>query len=110
MYRLALGLAALLAACTQTPAEQALDVCTPLCRCTDNPLPGEQRDCTAACTEQFVAHPLGDACIACVVEHSARCPSLLDDCGPVCTQATPLPADGEPQRRAGSSHSIEGRR
>jgi hypothetical protein len=86
MVRLALGCAVLLAACTQTVAEDALDVCPPLCRCTDSPLPGEQHDCTASCTAQFVAHPLGDACVACVVGHAARCPSLLDDCGPLCTE------------------------
>jgi hypothetical protein len=94
MHRLLIGLAALLAACTPSLADEALDVCAPLCRCTDDPLPGEQRECTAACTTQFIAHPLGEACVACVVEHAARCPSLIDDCGPICTQATPAPTQG----------------
>jgi hypothetical protein len=96
MHRLAIGFSALLAACTPTVTDEAIEVCAPLCQCTDVPLPGEQRDCTAACTAQFEAHPLGEPCVACVVEHAAHCPTLLDDCGPVCTQATPLPAYGQP--------------
>lgn len=97
MHRFAPCLAALLAACTQTVADDALGVCAPLCRCTDSPLPGEQRDCTDTCTAQFIAHPFGDACVACVVDHATQCPSLLDDCTPICTQATPLGSYGQPQ-------------
>jgi hypothetical protein len=109
MHRLAIGrsrwlaawltvaLTGWLAGCTETVAGDALDVCTPLCRCSDAPLPGEQRDCMATCTAQFVAHPLAAPCVTCVVDHAARCPGLLDDCGPVCTQATPLGSYEQPQ-------------
>jgi hypothetical protein len=84
-----------LAACTPTLADEATEVCTPLCRCNDVPLPAEQRDCTASCIAQFEQHPPGDACVRCVVEHADRCTRLLDDCTPVCTQA--MARDGAPQ-------------
>lgn len=89
MQRLALYLAIALASCAQSPADEALGVCHALCRCTDVALPGEQRDCIAVCSQQFEQHPLSDACAACAVEHADRCPILLDDCGPICTEATP---------------------
>jgi hypothetical protein len=94
MHRFVIGLMALASACTQTLADEALSVCQPLCRCSDSPLPAEQRDCRAACVILFERTPLGEACVACVVEHANRCPSLLDDCGPVCTQAVPLESYG----------------
>jgi hypothetical protein len=99
MRRLAIGWMVLLAACTQTVADDALSVCQPLCSCTDIPLPGEQRECVADCTLQFEAHPLGDACIACVVDHASRCTGLVDDCQPICTQATPLRGYARPSRQ-----------
>jgi hypothetical protein len=95
MHRLVLGWMVFLAACTQTVADDALSVCAPLCRCADVPLPGEQRDCVTSCTAQFEAHPLGDACVACVAGHASRCTTLIDDCTPSCTQATPLQSYGD---------------
>jgi len=92
MPRLALGLAALLAGCAQTIPDDAVSVCTPLCRCGDSPLPGEQRDCVASCTAQFEMHPLGAACVECVVGHATACAQLADDCNTACLQA--LPAGG----------------
>jgi hypothetical protein len=44
---------------------------------------------------RFARSPLGDACIACVVEHADRCATLLADCTPVCTQPVPLASDAE---------------
>ena len=96
MHRLAIGLMALLAACTQTVADEAISACAPLCRCTDVPLPAEQRTCTATCTKQFEQNPPSDACVTCVVEHANRCTTLMDDCNPVCVQAGPLPGYGGP--------------
>ena len=90
MRRLAIAVLAMLAACTQSISEDAFSVCHPLCRCTDSRLPGAQHSCTARCTTQFTRNPLGDTCIACVVEHADRCATLLDDCGAVCTQPEPL--------------------
>jgi hypothetical protein len=90
MSRWLIGWLVVLAACTQTVADDALSTCTPLCACSDIPLPDEQHDCVASCTSQFEAHPLGDACVACVVGHATRCPSLADDCTTVCTQTTPF--------------------
>lgn len=90
MHRLAIGFLALLAACTQTVADEAISVCEPLCRCADVPLPAEQRECTATCIAQFERTPLGAACAACVVEHANRCTTLITDCDPVCRQAVPL--------------------
>jgi len=94
MRHLAVALLAVFAAwtpaCTQSITEDAFSVCRPLCRCTDRPLPGAQQSCTAGCATQFVQNPLGDACVACVVEHANLCDTLLEDCGPVCTQAVPL--------------------
>jgi hypothetical protein len=90
MWRLVIGLVSggvALAACTPTLADEASEVCYPLCRCNDVPLPAEQRDCTASCIAQFERNPPGDACVRCVVEHADRCTRLLDDCTPVCTQA-----------------------
>jgi hypothetical protein len=103
MRHLAIAVLAL-AACTQSIAEDAFSVCRPLCRCTESPLPGEQDSCTAGCMMQFARNPLGDACIACVVEHATRCTTLLEDCTPVCTQPEPLESYAEgpaPQDRDG---------
>jgi hypothetical protein len=94
MHRFAFGLVALLAACTQTILDEAISVCDPLCRCIDSPLPTQRRECTASCTTQFEQDPLGEQCVACVIEHANRCTTLIDDCGPVCVQVTPLPAYG----------------
>lgn len=92
MHRIAIGLMVLLAACTQTLADEAISVCQPLCACTDVPLPAEQRECTATCTTQFERNPLDNACVACIIEHAKRCTALLDECDPVCRQAVPLQA------------------
>ena len=84
---LALVLAgACLAACAPSPEDQALDLCQPLCRCNDVPLPSEQAACNASCERRFAMHPSSDACIDCVVEHTDRCPTLAQDCTPLCTQ------------------------
>ena len=98
MHRLVIGWTALLVACTQTLADEAISVCQPLCVCTDSPLPAEQHDCTAGCTAQFEMHPLGDACVTCVVEHGNRCTTLIDECSAICTQATPLQSYGRTDR------------
>lgn len=95
MRRLAIAVLTLLAACTQSIAEDAFIVCHPLCRCTESPLPGGQQSCTADCAIRFARSPLGDSCIACVVEHADRCATLLDDCTPVCTQPEPLASYAE---------------
>ena len=95
MRRLAIAVLALLAACAQSISEDAFCVCHELCRCTDSPLPGAQQSCTAGCMTQFARNPLGDTCIACVVEHVDRCATLLEDCGPVCTQPVPLESYAE---------------
>jgi len=95
MRRLAIVVLATLAACTQSIAEDAFSVCRPLCRCTESPLPAEQQSCTAGCMTQFARGPLGEPCIACVVEHADRCTTLLEDCNPVCTQAVPLESCAE---------------
>jgi hypothetical protein len=95
MHRFAIGWMILFAACTQTAVDDAISVCQPLCRCTET-LPGAQRDCTASCTRQFEQSPLGEACVACVVEHADRCSTLVDDCRLFCVQATPLPSFGGP--------------
>ncbi|HEX2690293.1 MAG TPA: hypothetical protein VHN14_26945 [Kofleriaceae bacterium] len=89
-----IGWMALLMACTETPADQAISVCQPLCRCIEAPLPSAQRACTATCITQFERDPLRDACIACVIEHADRCTTLLDDCTPTCMQAMPLESYG----------------
>ena len=95
MHRLAIGFLVLLAACTQTLADEALSVCAPLCRCIDVPLPSEQRACTAGCITQFERTPLDEGCTACLTAHTNRCTTLLDDCRSVCGQATPLQSYGE---------------
>jgi hypothetical protein len=95
MRRLAIAVLAMLAACTQSLSEDGFSVCHPLCRCTGSPLPGAQQSCTEDCMTRFARSPLGDACIACVVEHADRCATLLDDCSPVCTQPVPLASDAE---------------
>lgn len=90
MWRLMIGLViggGALAACTPTLRDEAIEVCYPLCRCTDVPLPAEQRECTASCIAQFEHNPPSEACVSCVVEHADRCTRLRDDCTPVCTQA-----------------------
>jgi hypothetical protein len=89
MHRLAMGLFVVLAACAQSLGDDAFSVCHPLCRCAFV-LPGERRSCTDSCMTQFARNPLSETCIACVVEHADRCPTLIDDCVPVCTQAVPL--------------------
>jgi len=102
MRRLAIGLLALLAACVQTPADEAISVCGPLCHCADVPLPAEQRTCTATCITQFERNPLDEVCIDCVIAHANRCTTLTEDCSPVCIQTVPLGAYG---RTAMSSES-----
>ena len=94
MHRLAIGFLALLAACTQTVADEAISVCAPLCRCIDVPLPDVQRECTATCTTQFEQGPLGAACATCIVGHANRCTTLITDCDPVCRQPMPLQSYG----------------
>jgi hypothetical protein len=89
MRCLAIGLFAALSACTQSIGEDALSVCHPLCRCAFV-LPGEQRSCIDSCMTEFVRDPLSELCVTCVVAHADRCPTLIDDCVPVCTQAVPL--------------------
>jgi hypothetical protein len=95
MNRFAIGLV-FLAACTQSVADEAQSFCTPLCRCLDSPLPGQQRDCTTACIADFETNPLGDLCLQCVAQHAQHCTTLIDDCNPVCAQAqaTPLQSYG----------------
>jgi len=97
MHRLVFGLVALLAACTQTVVDEAISVCQPLCRCTDSPLPAQQDECTATCVTQFERSPLGEACVACVIEHANRCTTLDDDCRVICRQITPPQSYGGPQ-------------
>ena len=90
MWRLVIGLViggGALVACTPTLRDEATEVCYPLCRCNDVPLPAEQRDCTASCIAQFERNPPSEACVRCVVEHADRCTRLQDDCTPVCTLA-----------------------
>jgi len=94
MCRLAIGFLVLLAACVQTPADEAISICGPLCHCTGVPLPAEQRDCTASCVTQFERDPLTDTCVDCVIAHTNRCSTLMNDCNPVCIQAVPLSAYG----------------
>jgi len=94
MHRLAIGFLALLAACTQTVADEAVSVCEPLCRCAEVPLPAVQTECTTGCIAQFERTPFGAACSACVVAHANRCTTLITDCDPVCTQAVPLQSYG----------------
>src|SRR5262245_37644988 len=95
MRRLAIAVLVVLGACTQSLSERGFSVCHPLCRCTDSRLPGVQQGCTEDCVIRFARNPLGDACIACVVEHADRCATLLDDCSPVCTQPVPLESYAE---------------
>lgn len=90
MLRFAIGLVVVLAACTQTVADQAVTFCHPLCRCIDIPLPGEQRECVDGCIQLFERDPLASSCVDCVLEHADRCPTLLDDCNPICSQNSPL--------------------
>jgi hypothetical protein len=85
-----------LAGCTPTLTDEATEVCYPLCRCNDVPLPAEQQDCTASCIARFAQHPSSEACVRCVVEHADRCARLSEDCTPVCTQAM---ADDGARRR-----------
>ena len=90
MSRLVIGLViggVALGACTPTLTDEATEVCYPLCRCQDVPLPAEQRACTASCAAQFVQHPPSEACVSCVVAHADRCTRLREDCTPACTQA-----------------------
>ena len=93
MHRFAIGLLAVLAACTETPADKAITVCEPLCRCVEA-LPAAQHECTASCITQFERDPLPQACVACVIEHADRCTTLLDDCDSPCTVFTPLQSYG----------------
>jgi hypothetical protein len=97
MHRLVIGVA-LAAGCTQTVTDDAISVCQPLCRCSDVPLPGEQRECTSQCTARFEMHPLGEACVSCVVGHADRCTGLVEDCVPICTQPGLAPAAREGRR------------
>ena len=87
---LSLAWIAAVAACATTVADDAISVCQPLCRCGDIPQPGEQRDCVDTCVAQFEAHPLGEACVVCVVGHGQSCAALTDACADVCLQAAPL--------------------
>jgi len=86
MWRLVIGFV-IVAACTPTLTDEATEVCYPLCRCQDVPLPAEQRACTSSCIARFEQHPPSEACVSCVVEHGDRCARLSDDCMPACTQA-----------------------
>jgi hypothetical protein len=97
MRRLVLAWIAALIGCTPTLADDALSYCRPLCDCLGAPLPAAQRECTAECRRMFEADPLSTACVACVVEHTDRCATLLDDCVPVCSQPVP-PQDLELHR------------
>jgi len=90
MHRLAIAWTLLLAACAQTVADDAVRACEPLCQCAAPPLPGVQRDCTTTCIMQFERSPLPESCTACLVDHSDRCTTLIEDCEQVCFQATPL--------------------
>jgi hypothetical protein len=94
MYGFAIGFLVLFAACTQTAAEEALSVCQPLCRCAEVPLPAAQRACLDDCVTEVEQNPLGDECVACVIEHADRCLTLVDDCSPVCIQSVSLSSDG----------------
>jgi hypothetical protein len=87
MYRFAIGLV-FVAACTQSVADDAQSFCTPLCRCLDSPLPGQQGECTAACVADFENDPVGNLCVQCVTRHAQHCTTLIDDCTPVCTTQT----------------------
>lgn len=89
MHRLAIGLAACvwLVACTTSPADNAARFCQPACQCFEAPLPSLQRDCNAACVEEFVRDPLPELCVACVEEHADRCATLVDDCDADCSVA-----------------------
>jgi hypothetical protein len=91
MARLELGLViggiVLLAGCTPTLTDEAIEVCYPLCRCSDVPLPAAQDACTRSCITEFERNPPGTACVTCVVEHANRCENLVDDCTPSCTEA-----------------------
>src|ERR1051325_9760123 len=89
MWWLAIGLCAVLAACTQSLQDEAFNVCHPLCRCAFV-LPGEQDACTDTCMADFARNPVSEACSQCVVEHAGRCLTLSADCVPVCTRAAPL--------------------
>lgn len=93
MNRLAVGLV-FVVACAQSVVDDAQSFCTQFCRCLDSPLPGQQRECNAACVADFESDPLGDLCIQCVAGHAQHCATLLDDCSPVCAQATPLQSYG----------------
>jgi hypothetical protein len=94
MHRCAIGLLILLAACTVTQADEALSICQPLCRCVDVPLPSEQRTCSDACVTQLENAPLRDTCVTCVLEHTNRCPALINDCIPLCFEITPTQFHG----------------
>ena len=101
------ALAALLAACTQTPADEAISICEPLCHCTAVPLPSAQRACTTTCVTEFETNPLSVPCIDCVIAHENRCTTLMNDCNPICSQGAPLPAYGGPLMSSMSSESSE---
>ncbi|MBC7977715.1 MAG: hypothetical protein H7138_22280 [Myxococcales bacterium] len=85
-FGLVIGSLALWAGCTRTLTDEAIQVCYPLCRCNDVPLPAEQEACTTGCIANFERNPLGEDCVTCVVEHANRCASLVDTCTPICTQ------------------------
>jgi len=101
MQRLVIGFLVVLSACTQTLADDTISTCHPLCRCATS-LPGDQRACVASCQVLFERAPLADACVACVVAHTNRCSTLIDDCNPVCAQDVPLESlglQGSPESR-----------
>ena len=96
MYRIAIGLV-FVAACTQSLADDAQRFCAPFCHCSAGQLPDQQRACTSQCAAEFQSDPLGELCVACVVEtakHADRCPTLVDDCTPFCTEAQSLQSYG----------------
>jgi hypothetical protein len=78
---------ALLAGCTQAPADRIEIVCTTFCDCTST-LPGA----IESCVQQLEATipPVSDECLACVYDHESACTALESDCETMCfPQANP---------------------
>lgn len=91
----ALWFAVAVAGCDATPQEQAAAVCATVCNC-ESPLPSQQDECVAECTEDLQFIQLPQACVDCISAHANRCSTIEFDCAFVCDIDDEPPPPPEP--------------
>ncbi|MEO8704773.1 MAG: hypothetical protein ABI867_32250 [Kofleriaceae bacterium] len=83
-------LVGLLAACDSTPQERINSACTALCGCALPPLPLQQQECIADCSNEGIGN-ISEACVACISGHVNSCTTLEADCEPICDDGNDTP-------------------